>query len=81
MDNKLSLFIQNTGEQMKMLLKANSADPDEMPPEAAFHQGLLCLSRKRYSGTDIQHFKEFFNWQPLRFKVDYSILIVTECMG
>ena len=26
-----------------VLILANSADPDEMPPDAAFHLGLHCL--------------------------------------
>ena len=35
---------------------ANSADPDEMQHNAAFHQGLHCLLRlKQPSGTDIHH--------------------------
>ena len=35
---------------------ANSADPDEMQHNAAFHQGLHCLIRtKQSSGTGIYH--------------------------
>ena len=35
---------------------ANSEDPDEMPPNAAFHQGLHYLLRlKQSSGTEIHH--------------------------
>ena len=30
---------------------ANSADPDEMPPYAAFHLGLLCLSKYLFTTT------------------------------
>ena len=32
------------------LSKANSADPDEMPPYAAFHLGLHCLSKYLFIG-------------------------------
>ena len=28
-----------------ILILANSADPDEMPPNAAFHLGLQCLPK------------------------------------
>ena len=35
---------------------ANSADPDEMQHNAAFHQGLQCLLRlKRYSDKEMQY--------------------------
>ena len=36
---------------------ANSEDPDEMPHNVAFHQGLHCLlSQNRYSGKEMQYF-------------------------
>ena len=31
-------------------LVANSADPDEMPPYAAFHLGLHCLPKYAFRG-------------------------------
>ena len=35
---------------------ANSADPDEMQHNAAFHLGLFCVLRlKQPSGTEIYH--------------------------
>ena len=34
---------------------ANSADPDEMPPYAAFHLGLHCLQKHQF--TSIQNKK------------------------
>ena len=38
-------------------ISANSADPDEMPPYAAFHLGLHCLSK--YLFTGIQNEKSY----------------------
>ena len=32
---------------------ASSVDQDEMPHKAVFHQGLNCLQKKIYSGTEI----------------------------
>ena len=32
---------------------ANSENPDETPHNAAFHQGLHCLLRKKYSEKEI----------------------------
>ena len=38
---------------------ANSEDPDEMPHNVAFHQGLHCLLRlNRSSEKEIQYFKK-----------------------
>ena len=36
---------------------ANSADPDDMPPYAAFCLGLHCLPKTKYLFTSIQDFK------------------------
>ena len=53
-----------------------------MPHDAAFHQGLHCLiSLKQSSGTEILHFKEFLNCDPLKYKIDNSKLIVSIWMG
>ena len=39
-----------------MGMLANSEDPDELQPKAAFHQGLHCLLRlKQPSGTEVHH--------------------------
>ena len=41
---------------------ANSEDPDEMPHEAAFHQGLHCLLRQKQSPEiEIHNFIEMFD--------------------
>ena len=37
---------------------ANSEDPDEMLPNAAFHQGLHCLSRLKRSSQGMQFYLE-----------------------
>ena len=39
------------------LVLANSADPDEMPPYAAFHLGLHCLHSTRLEVSRPQRFK------------------------
>ena len=33
-----------------VFIQANSADPDEMPPYAAFHLGLHCLPKYLFTG-------------------------------
>ena len=37
----------------------NSEDPDEMPHKEAFHRGLHCLLRQRYSDKKIQYFLNY----------------------
>ena len=47
--------------------EANSEDPDEMPHNAAFHQGLHCLLRfKEHSETEIHHNFENSTCDPLK---------------
>ena len=47
--NSFKIFIKH--EQLcKILYFANSADPDEMLPYAAFHLGLYCLSKYLFIG-------------------------------
>ena len=42
---------------------ANSEDPDEMPHDAAFHQGLFSLLRQyRFSEKEIQYFFEIITY-------------------
>ena len=58
---------------------ANSEDPDEMQPNAAFHQGLHCLLRLKYhSGTEIHHNLEN---STLKYTMGSPVLIVSICMG
>ena len=33
-----------------VFILVNSADPDEMPPYAAFHLGLHCLPKDQFTG-------------------------------
>ena len=50
--NRLKFLNFNMFLSMKtVFILANSADHDEMPHYAAFHQGLHCLSTYRFTGT------------------------------
>ena len=61
---------------------ANSEDQDEMTHNAAFHQGLHCLQRsKQIFMTETHHNLEISTCDPLKYKMDNSILIVSICMG
>ena len=61
---------------------ANSEDPDEMQHYAAFHQGLHCSLRlKQPSWKEIHHILETFICDPLKYKIDYHILIVSIYVG
>ena len=45
---------------------------------AAYHQGLQCVLRlKQYLGTEIHNFVEILTANTLKYKLDYSILIVS----
>ena len=51
---------------------ANSEDPDEMPHNAAFHQGLHCLLRKkRYSEKQMQFYLEIIACGPSNYTMDH----------
>ena len=44
---------------------ANSEDPDEMPQNVAFHQGLHCLLRQTCSSEkDVQYYLEIITYDP-----------------
>ena len=44
---------------------SNSEDPDEMPHDAAFHQGLHCLlSQKQFLAKDIHFYVKNINCDP-----------------
>ena len=64
-----------------MGIMANSEDPDEMLHKAAFHQGLHCLLR--LSNLLGQKYIFFYRLtsNPLIYKMDNSILIVSISMG
>ena len=60
----------------------NSANPDEMQHNAAFHQGLHCLLRQnQLLGTEIHHNLETSTCDPLKYKMGNTILIVLIYMG
>ena len=54
---------------------ANSEHPYEMPHTMAFHQGLQC------AWTEMHHFIEMLTNDPLKCKLNHSILIVSIYMG
>ena len=52
---------------------ANSEDPDEMPHNAASHQGLHCLLRlKQALGTEMHHNLEISSSNPLKYRLGKS---------
>ena len=59
----------------------NSADPDEMQHDAAFHQGLHCSRLKQPSGIEIYHKLEISTCDPLKYTMGSPMLIVSICMG
>ena len=71
----LTLFILDTSLTGSL---TNSEDQDEMQHKATFHQGLHCLllRSKQYSGTEIRHFIKKLIGSTLKYKMDYSILVV-----
>ena len=61
---------------------ANSEDSDEMPHNAAFHQGLHCLLRQNHLlGTEIHLNWKMTTCHPIKYIMDHSILIALICMG
>ena len=55
----------------------NSEDPDEMPQNAAFHQGLHCLLRQNPSSErKIQYFQEIITYDPLVYTMEHPDFIV-----
>ena len=57
---------------------ANSEDPDEMPHNAAFHQGLHCLlGQNQSSGKEIQYFLEIITCDPSIYTKDHPDLTVS----
>ena len=61
-----------------MHLLANSEDPDEMPHNVAFHQGLHNLLRqKRSSEKEIQFYLEIITCNPSIYTMDHPKFIVS----
>ena len=48
-----------------------------MNTKTAFNQGLHCL----LTGAEIHHFIDIFTHSPCKIQMDYSIVIVSICMG
>ena len=56
----------------------NSEDPDEMPKNAAFHQGLHCLLRQKQSSEkEMQFYLEITTCDPLMCTMDLPKFIVS----
>ena len=61
---------------------ANSEDPVKMPLKVAFQLGLHCLlTTNLSSGTEIYGFISILTGNPFKYKMDYSILSVSSCIG
>ena len=57
---------------------ANSEDPDEMPHNVAFHQGLHCLLRQNQSSEkEMQYFLEIITCDTSIYTMDHPDLIVS----
>ena len=60
----------------------NSEDPDEMPQNVAFHQGLNCLLRQKLSSEkEMQFYFEIITCDPLMYTMDlpkFSVSIQKE---
>ena len=60
---------------------ANSEDPDEMPHNVAFHQGLHCLLRQNQSSEkEMQYFLEIITCDTSIYTMDHPDLIVSNFM-
>ena len=63
----------------------NSEDPDEMLPNAAFHQGLHCLLRQNPSAEkEIRctiFFGEIITCDPSVYVMDHPVLTLSNFMG
>ena len=56
---------------------ANSEDPDEVPNEAVFHQGLLCLLEYKWSsGTEVHTLTQTSKRSPSNSKILTKCLII-----
>ena len=65
----------NTGDTKTGTL-ANSEDPDEMPHNAALHQGLHCLLRQnRSSEKEIKYISEIITCGPSLYTTDKLTLL------
>ena len=59
----------------------NGEYPDEMPRNAAFHQGTHCLlTNNQSSEKEIQYILEIITWDPSIYTMDHPDLIVSHFM-
>ena len=58
----------------------NSADPDEMQHNAAFHQGLQCLKQNQSSEKEIPYFLGITNCDPSIYTMDHPDMILCRSM-
>ena len=59
-------------------IDTNSEDPEEMPKNAAFHQGLHCLlKQKQSSEKEMQIYFEIITCDPLMYTMDLPQSIVS----
>ena len=78
MGRKESNQTNKTGNPITGTL-ANSEDPDEMPHDAAFHQGLLCLLRENQSsGTEVHFDMKILTCDPLICTINHPWLRVAQ---
>ena len=54
----------------------NSEEPDEMPHNASFHQGLHCLPRQNLS-SEIPYFLETITCDPSIYAMDHPKFIIS----
>ena len=59
---------------------ANSEDPDEMPHDAAFHQGLQCLLRQNQFSEKYNIFLEILICDPSIYTINDPYLAVSNFM-
>ena len=56
---------------------ANNEDPDEMPHNGTFHQGLHCLLRQKQSSEkDMQFYLEIITHDPSIYTMDHPKFVV-----
>ena len=56
---------------------ANSLDPDEMPHNAAFHQGLCCLLQQKWSSKKEKKYLEIITHYPSTYSMDRPKSIIS----
>ena len=65
---------------MEKYFGKNSEDPNEMPHNAAFHQGLHCLLRQIRS-SEKEIYLEIITCEPSIYTMDHPDFIISNFMG